>query len=106
MKWSDGGRILKIIYVVGNETARQGPKEFDYTITAADAIKQGIQVNAIYCGDTDYQTATPTWKEMAKLADGQYMEIAASGGVVAVTTPTSRSKPRPTAPAENHSTKR
>ncbi len=87
MKWSDGKQALKIIYVVGNETAHQGPANLDYTKTAPQAIAKGIMVNAIYCGDYDRKTAPPTWMEMAKLADGQYMEIAGDGGAVVVATP-------------------
>lgn len=87
MKWSQGKQVLKLIYVVGNETARQGPAHLDYTKTAPAAIQKGIQVNAIYCGTYDYETAPPTWREMAKLADGQYLEIAATGGAVVVATP-------------------
>jgi hypothetical protein len=87
MKWSEGKKVVKIIYVVGNETAHQGPPEFDYTKTAPAAIAQGIMVNAIYCGSYDYATAPPTWREFAKLADGQYMEIAEKGGAITVATP-------------------
>lgn len=87
MHWSPGDRTLKVIFVVGNETARQGPTEFDYTRTAADSADKGIIVNAIYCGDTDYVTATPTWREMAKIGTGRYMEIAATGGAIAIATP-------------------
>ncbi len=87
MKWSDGTQVLKVIYVVGNETAHQGPAEMDYTKTAPAAIAQGIQVNAIYCGSEDYAQATPTWREITKLADGRYMEINASGGAIAIATP-------------------
>ena len=87
MKWADGKQVYKVIYVVGNETARQGPAEFDYAKTAPGAIAKGIVVNAIYCGNTDYATATPTWREIAKLADGSYMEIAGQGGAVVVASP-------------------
>jgi len=87
MKWSEGKQVMKVIYVVGNETAHQGPPEFDYTKTARAAIAQGIMVNAIYCGDYDYKTAPPTWREIARLADGTYMEIAEKGGAVTVATP-------------------
>ena len=79
MKWSEGKQVMKVIYVVGNETAHQGPAEFDYTKTAKEAIEHGIMVNAIYCGDYDYQTAHGTWQEFAGLADGTYMEIAGKG---------------------------
>lgn len=87
MKWSEGRRVMKVIYMVGNETARQGPAEFDYARTAPAAIARGIQVNAVYCGEYDYNTAPPTWREFARLADGQYMEIAAGGGAIVMATP-------------------
>lgn len=84
---SQGRQVLKVIYVVGNETARQGPADFDYSKTAPRAISKGIVVNAVYCGDADHAPATPTWREMAKLADGQYMEISRTGGALIVATP-------------------
>jgi hypothetical protein len=87
MKWAEGKQVMKVIYVVGNETAHQGPPEFDYTKTAPAAIARGIMVNAIYCGEYDYATAHDTWKEFATLADGAYMEIAGKGGAVTVATP-------------------
>src|SRR5207248_4644828 len=40
--WSDGKQIMKVIYVIGNETARQGPAEGDYANTAPTATQQGI----------------------------------------------------------------
>jgi hypothetical protein len=87
MKWAEGKQVMKVIYVIGNETAHQGPDEFDYTKTAPAAISKGIMVNAIYCGDYDYQIAHGTWQEFAKLADGSYMEIAGQGGAVVIATP-------------------
>lgn len=87
MSWSPGEKALKVIFVVGNETARQGPAEFDYARTAGESAEKGIVVNAIYCGDTDYAAATPTWKEMSRIGLGRYMEIAAMGGGIAVATP-------------------
>lgn len=87
MKWFDGKQVLKIIYVVGNETAHQGPTELDYTKTAPAAIARGIIVNAVYCGDYEKNAAPPTWLEMSRLADGQYLEIAGDGGAVVVATP-------------------
>jgi hypothetical protein len=87
MKWANGSKVLKVIYVVGNETAHQGPPESDYSKTAPLAVNKGIVVNAIYCGETEYATATPTWREMSRLADGQYMEIAGNGGAIVINTP-------------------
>lgn len=85
IQWSAGNKTLKIIYVVGNETAKQG--DIDYTTSAPQAIAKGIVVNAIYCGDYDKDTVSSTWREFAKLADGQYMEIASDGGAIVVNTP-------------------
>lgn len=87
MQWSQGKTVHKVIYVVGNETARQGPTEMDYSKTAPAAIAKGIVVNAIYCGEVDFARATPTWMELAKLADGTFMQIAGQGGAIAVATP-------------------
>lgn len=84
MKWSDSKQLLKVIYVVGNETARQGPEDYDYTRTTPAAIKAGITVNAVYCGNAGGQD---TWQQMARMADGQYLAIAESGGAVAIATP-------------------
>jgi hypothetical protein len=84
MQWASGKQILKVIYVVGNETARQGPTEWDYATTAPAAIRQGIMVNAIYCGSAGGEE---TWREFARMADGQYLAIAASGGAIALQTP-------------------
>ncbi len=87
MVWSSGKRTLRVLYVVGNETARQGPSEHDYATTAPAAIKQDIVVNAVYCGNAGGQD---TWREFARLADGQYLEIAGNGGAVLVQTPYDR----------------
>ncbi len=84
MKWVSGPQMLKVIYVVGNETARQGPAAVDYSVTAPAAIKSGIMVNAIYCGS---QGGSETWREFAGMADGIYLEGAASGGAITVQSP-------------------
>lgn len=84
MQWAEGSKHLKVIYVLGNETARQGPELFDYAKTAPAAIQKGITVNAIYCGSAGGEE---TWREIARLADGQYLAIAETGGTVAVSTP-------------------
>jgi hypothetical protein len=84
MKWARGKQVLKVIYVLGNETARQGPADFDYARTAPAAIKEGVLVNAIYCGNSGGQE---TWREFARMADGSYLEIGGQGGAVVVKTP-------------------
>lgn len=87
MSWAKeqrGQRNLRIIYVVGNETARQGPEAFDYSKTAPAALKNNLLVNAIYCGDSG---GVDTWVEFAKLGEGKFMQIAGDGGSVTIPTP-------------------
>ena len=86
MGWIDDKKALKIIYMVGNETARQGRPEVLYTRTAPKAISAGIMVNAIYCGNPRGAEET-TWREVASLADGTYSKIDLSGGAVTIQTP-------------------
>lgn len=56
MDWKDWGKsgasnVLRVLYVVGNETAEQGP--ISYKTSAPEALKKQIFVNAIYCGYRD-----------------------------------------------------
>lgn len=88
MSWSNStGKVpsLRTLYVVGNETARQGP--IDFTLSAPRAREKKIYVNAIYCGTGD---GKETWREFSKLGSGQYLEIAADGGSVLIPTPYDR----------------
>lgn len=86
MDWSKEKGALKIIFVVGNETALQGPPELHYTKTVPETIKKDITVNAIYAGRGTAEELR-TWQEMAKLADGVYTQIDLSGGAITIETP-------------------
>ena len=86
MGWIDDKKALKIIYMVGNETALQGNNDVLYTRTAPKAIADGIMVNAIYCGNPKANEES-TWREVASLADGSYSKIDLSGGAVTIQTP-------------------
>lgn len=72
LDWSkDPG--LKLIIVAGNEAADQDT-QVTYQKACADAIAKGIMVNAIYCGDGNDSIA-PGWRDVAKLADGEFVAI-------------------------------
>jgi Mg-chelatase subunit ChlD len=86
MAWSTGKKDVRIIFMVGNETAAQGRQDVLYTYTAPEAIKKDITVNAIYCGNPKAEEER-TWRELASLADGQYTVIDLSGGAVTIATP-------------------
>ena len=84
MKWGTAKQQLNVIYMVGNETARQGPQQFDYAKTTPTAHERDIVVNAIYCGSAGGED---TWKQMALLGGGQYLHIDQNGGSITVATP-------------------
>jgi len=86
MEWSPEKKALKMIFMVGNETAAQGRAEVLYTKTAPEAIKKDISVNAIYCGKPS-PDEEKTWRELASLADGLYSQIDLSGGEVTIQAP-------------------
>lgn len=86
MAWSTGKKDVRIIFMVGNETAAQGRADVLYNVTAPQAIKKDITVNAVYCGKPNPDEER-TWREVAALADGQYSVIDLSGGAVTVATP-------------------
>jgi len=86
MEWATERRSLKMIFMVGNETAMQGTEENFYTKTAPLALKKDITLNAIYCGKPA-PDEEKTWRELASIADGIYAQIDLSGGEVTIQTP-------------------
>jgi hypothetical protein len=83
--WSKDRQALKIIVVAGNEEAMQDPK-FKSLDIAKEAITAGIIVNTIYCGvPTD--GIAPSWRDVARAADGQFASIDQNNGTVVVSTP-------------------
>lgn len=89
MAWSTSPDALKIMFVVGNESADQDvdKERFGFEAVAKRSIQAGIIVNTIYGGDVDLAKAEPQWQRIAKLTDGHYSRIDLSGGVVSVATP-------------------
>lgn len=86
MPWSTEKNALKVIFMVGNETARQGHPEVMFDKTAPEAVKDGILVNTIYCG-TPSAEEEKSWREVSALADGKYAVIDLSGGAVTIESP-------------------
>ena len=72
LQWSASADDLKCIFIAGNEPFTQGP--VDYQKACQAAIKQGITVSTIHCGD-HAEGVNTKWAEGAQLADGSYMNI-------------------------------
>jgi hypothetical protein len=85
LKWSDDPKALKVIFVCGNESAEQDP-EVKLKAVAESAVRKGIIINTIYCGNPSDADA-PAWKEFARLAEGRFAAIDQDRGTVSVATP-------------------
>jgi Mg-chelatase subunit ChlD len=86
IKWSKSDEVLKIIFLVGDAPPHMDyPDDVKYPITCQQAAKLGILINTVQCGnDADCKKY---WQDIARKAEGQYVQIAQDGGVVAVATP-------------------
>ena len=84
LQWRNSNDELKIIFIAGNEPFTQG--NVDYKEACKKAIKNGIVVNTIFCGNYDEGIQT-MWKDGADLADGKYMNIDQNAEMVYVQAP-------------------
>jgi Mg-chelatase subunit ChlD len=86
IKWSTDKKTLRIIYLVGDAPPHMDyPDDVKYPETCKKACEKGIIINTIQCGpDTACQKH---WREICKLAEGTYVQIAQTGGVIAIATP-------------------
>jgi Mg-chelatase subunit ChlD len=86
IKWSNDKKTLRIIFLVGDAPPHMDyADDVKYQVTCKKACEKSIIINTIQCGgDGECQKH---WKEICKLAEGSYAQIAQTGGVVAVATP-------------------
>lgn len=85
MQWSGDKRTMKMIFLVGDAPAQEYDDGFSVKTWAKAAIQKGIVVNTVRCGEAP-DTATQ-FAAIAKLADGSFVSIGQTGGMVAVATP-------------------
>ena len=61
VNWSADAGVEKYLFVVGNETAAQGPNQSSYRLTIPKAVAKGIRVSALYCpAPRDVTSARPS----------------------------------------------
>lgn len=86
MQWSEDPQVMKMVYLVGDAPAHD---DYDPALTAAslaeEAHSRGIALNAVQCGD-NHQT-TSAFSALAQAGHGEFLQIAADGGVSLVETP-------------------
>jgi hypothetical protein len=86
VSWSSGDDTYKVIFLVGDAPPHMDyPNDVPYPTTIAAAAQRGIRVNTIQSG-ADATTAR-AWQAIAALNQGEFLNVAAGGDAVAVTTP-------------------
>ena len=85
--WSPrSANIAQILFLVGDAPPHDDyANEPDTVASASEAVKAGILVNTIQCGNM--QGTDVAWKRICRAGEGQYFAIAQNGGVVAIATP-------------------
>jgi Mg-chelatase subunit ChlD len=78
--------IAQILFLVGDAPPHDDyGGEPDTVASASEAVKAGILVNTIQCGNM--QGTDVAWKKICRAGEGQYFAIAQDGGVAAIATP-------------------
>lgn len=86
MSWSAAKDSTRILFLVGDCPPHMDYQDdIKYPVTCQQAAKSGIIINTVQCGSQG--STTPIWQEIAKLAEGSYIALAQTGGMVAMTTP-------------------
>lgn len=78
--------IAQILFLVGDAPPHDDYTNEPDTITlASEAVKAGIIVNTIQCGNLP--GTADAWRRICRTGEGQYFAIAQDGGVVTIATP-------------------
>jgi hypothetical protein len=84
LNWSNSPQDLKLIYIAGNESFKQGPIS---TATACElAAEKHVLVSTIFCGDR-LQGINLGWKEGADCAKGDFFNINSDAAIKQIETP-------------------
>ena len=86
IKWNKSKKVLKLVFLVGDAPPHMDYQDdVKYPAVCKQAVKKDLIINTVQCGGM--ASTTPIWKEIAKLAEGDYVAIAQTGGVAAISTP-------------------
>jgi hypothetical protein len=84
--WSQDRKVLKIIFLVGDSPPHMDyPNDVKYPEVCQAAVKRDLIINTIQCGNNP--ETTTIWKKISDLAEGNFVAIPQSGGMVAIATP-------------------
>jgi Mg-chelatase subunit ChlD len=86
MSWSKDKDTARMIFLVGDCPPHMDYQDdVKYHETCKIAARAGIVIHTVQCGN--HGDTTPIWKEIAKLAEGTYIPLVQSGGMVAIAAP-------------------
>lgn len=86
LSWSSDPKALRLIYVVGNESADQAAEQFNFRTVAQLATGKDIIINAIYAGDR-VQGIREMWQAVAQYGGGTYAAIEMNEGTYQIPAP-------------------
>jgi von Willebrand factor type A domain len=84
LSWGKDNNNMKLIYVCGNEGFDQG--SISYKEAIADALKNNIYVNTIFCGNQE-AGINSFWKNGADVGKGKYFNIDSNQTVQYIASP-------------------
>jgi Mg-chelatase subunit ChlD len=86
MSWSQDSEVYKVVFLVGDAPPHMDyPDDVKYPATVAAALRRGILVNAIQCGQNG-QT-THQWQQIAQLGNGSYFQVEQAGSALSLASP-------------------
>jgi Mg-chelatase subunit ChlD len=84
--WSGDRDVLKIVFLVGDAPPHMDyDQDVRYPEVCQMAVKRDLVINAVQCGE-QADTAR-VWQEIAKLAEGKYIPLVQTGGMVQIAAP-------------------
>lgn len=84
--WSDDRDVLKIVFLVGDAPPHMDyEQDVRYPEVCQAAMKRDLVINSVQCGQEG--ETTKVWQEIAKLAEGKYIALVQTGGMVRIAAP-------------------
>jgi Mg-chelatase subunit ChlD len=86
IKWSEGRNVTKIVFLVGDAPPHMDyENDVRYPEVCKLAMKKDLIINTVQCGNMS--GTGEIWQEIARLAEGSYVAIPQTGGMVVMATP-------------------
>lgn len=86
VSWSGDREVLKLVFLVGDAPPHMDYEhDVRYPEVCQQAMARDLVINAVQCGQQDDTAAV--WQEIARLAEGRFIPLLQSGGMVRIAAP-------------------